>query len=220
MTRVRLGSVSYLNARPCVRDHGIEVLGRPLNRANSLAKIFRRWLALLVDQPGGAVCQDPDTLRRDARLARRDTGIADRVGEVWCPLRQDVRRLFDILQDVGKGVLIAIRKQLGQPLGQALDAVDQFRRGVQQRAQATGTGGNHRASLRAHLRQRLAALNRALQGDFADTGESDALDLSGGALEDRRFRIDLDPDPDEFRPIRQQTDLFDLANGNTLVSVT
>ena len=107
-------------------------------------------------------------------------------------------------------------KQLGQPLGQPLNPVDQFRRRIEQCAEPAGAGRNYRAALRSNLGQRLAALDRALKGDFADAGEADALDLGGGALKHRRFGIDLHPHPDEFRPVRKQADLVDLPDRNAL----
>ena len=51
------------------------------------------------------------------------------------------------------------------------------------------------------------ALDRAVELDFADPGEADALDLRGGALEHRGLGIDLDPHPDEFGPVGEQADL-------------
>ena len=101
----------------------------------------------------------------------------------------------------------SVAQQLGQPLGQPLDAVDQFRRRVEQCAEPAGAGRDHRAALRPGLGQRPRALDRAFQRDFADAGEADALDLRGGALEHRGFGVDLDPDPDEFGPVGQQADL-------------
>ena len=63
-----------------------------------------------------------------------------------------------------------------------------------------------------NLRDRRARRARAVELDFADAGEADAVDLRGGALEHRRLLIDVDPHPDEFGAVREQRDLLDLAD--------
>ena len=109
--------------------------------------------------------------------------------------------LVNILENVGDRILVLVAEQLGQPLGQALDAVDQLRRAVEERAEAAGARRDHRAALRAGLRDRPCALHRAAELNFADAREADALDLRRCALEHRGFVIDLDPHPHEFGTI-------------------
>ena len=93
-----------------------------------LAQILRRRPALLVDQPVGAVGQLADPLGGDAGVARGDPRIADGVGKVGRALGEHPRGQFDIVEDVGDRILVLVAQQLGQPLGQPLDAVDQLRR--------------------------------------------------------------------------------------------
>ena len=132
--RVVLGEI--LDARPRVGDHRVEVVGGALDRGNRLAQILGGGLALLVDQPVGAVGQHADALGGDAGVARGDPRIADGVGEVGRALGEDVGGRLDILEDVGDRILVLVAEQFGQPLGQPLDAVDQLRRAVEQGAEA------------------------------------------------------------------------------------
>ena len=57
-----------------------------------------------------------------------------------------LRGRVDILEDVGDRILVLVAQQLGQALGQALDAVDQLRRAVEQCAEparrSTGRPGS------------------------------------------------------------------------------
>ena len=146
-------------------------------------------------------------------VPNRDPGIADRVGKVGRALGQHPAGLVEVLEDVGDRVLVLVAEQFGQPLGQALDPVDQFRRTVEQRAEPARARRDDRATLRSQLLDRRRALDRAVELDFADAGEADALDLRGGALKHRCFIVDVDPHPDELRPVGQQRDRSTCPTG-------
>ena len=94
-----------------------------------------------------------------------------------------------------------VADQLGQALGQPLDAIDQFRRARKQCAKPARGGRNHRAALRPDLGQSLGTAHRAAELNFGRRRKADRLDLRRRALEYRRYVVDFDPHPDEFGPV-------------------
>ena len=179
----------------------------------ALLQILDRRPALLVDQPVGVVGQRADVLRGDAGIARRR-----------CARRRSRRRgrararrstlvvSIDILEDVGDRILVLVAEQLGQPLGQALDAVDQLRRAVEQGAEAARGRRDDRAALRAHLRDRRRPRTAPSSWISLTPVKPTPLICARRALEHRRLLIDLDPDPHEFGPVGEQRNLLHLAD--------
>ena len=167
-----------------------------------------------VSMVGAVTREQADALGGDAGVARGDARVLHGVGKVGRALGEDAGSVVDVLEDVGDRVLVLVAHQFGQPLGQPLDAVDQFRRRVEQGAKPARRGRDDRAALRTGLLDRATALDRAVELDFADPGEADALDLRRGALEDGGVGIDLDPHPHEFGPLGEQADLLDFADRN------
>ena len=168
--------------------------------------------ALFVNQPVGVVGQLRDIVRCNSGIVRRGLDLANRVAELRRMSAQLLRGHVDILENVGDRILVLVAEQLGQALGQPLNPIDQLRRAIEQSADSAGCRRNDRAALRPGLLDRRSAAFGALQLDFADSGEADAVNLRAGALEHRRLVIDIDPDPDELGPVREQGDLLDLAD--------
>ena len=98
-----------------------------------------------------------------------------RAGHFGRTFAQARRWSVDIFEDVGDRVLVLVVEQFGQALGQPLDAVDQFRRAVEQGAEPAGARRDHRATLRPHLGDRRRALDRAVELDFAEPVKPTAL---------------------------------------------
>ncbi len=169
---------------------------------------------LLDHQLVGVVRQLADVLRGDARVVDRDLGVGNGVGQLGRAVGEHLAGLVEILQDVGDRILVLVAQQLGQPLGQALDALHQLRRAVEQRPEAAGARRDDRAALRPGLGNRRAAAACAVELDLVHSGKADAVDLRGRPLQDRGLVVDVDPHPHELRPRRQQRDFGHLADRN------
>ena len=214
---VRLGQRflgEVLHARTSIGDHGVEAVGRLAGRDNRLVQILHRRLALLGHQPVGVVAERGDAVRRETCVVRRGLNLGDGVPHLRRMLPQLGGCGVDILEDVRNRILVLVAEQLRQPLGQSLDAVDQFRGAVEKRADSARGRGNHRTALRADLFDRGSPALRAGQLDLGHAGEADAVDLRAGALENGGLLIDIHPHPNELRPVGKQRNLGDLPNGN------
>src|SRR5437762_13985505 len=153
-------------------------------------------------------------LCRSPRVAHRDAHVGDGVPELRRAIGQYLAGAIDILEDIGDRVLVLVAEQLGQTLGQPLNAIDDLRSAIEQSTKATGARRDHGASLGAGLLDRRTPSRRARELNFTHASEADAVDRRGCTLEDRRLLVDLNPHPDELGTARQQRYPGDLADRN------
>ena len=105
--------------------------------------------AVAVEQRVGRAGELADPVGGVAGLADRDPRLGERRGDLRPALGERAAHLLEIVEDAGDRFLVAVGEQLGEPLGQRRDPLEQLRRGVEQLAERARLGRDHRHAIGA-----------------------------------------------------------------------
>ena len=198
-----------LDARTGVADHRVEVLGRlpgprrstcggPALRAGP-PRSSAGWCCPKARDPLRRRCLPGGPRCGRRRWRRRGRARARRAREVVLSTFSRMSEIAFWFLSLSNSVSRSVRRWIRSISSGAL---------LSERAKPARGRREYRAALRPDLGDRRRALDRAVELDFADAGEADALDLGAGALEHRGLIVDLDPHPDELGPAGKQADLL------------